>query len=80
MTEKAAKMAALDGEIADREEQKIRAGFVLLLRAEEVIFSLESDSEQLHECEPDSMKSSIIAMKEWSHKRPSAEDDHCTCT
>ncbi len=77
VTEKAATMAALDGEIADRDEQKIKAGFVLLFRAAEVMFSLESDSEQLHECEPGSMKSTIIAMNEQSHKGPRAQDDHC---
>ncbi len=39
--------------------------------------SLESDSEQLHECEPDSIKSARITMNEQSHKEPRAEDDHC---
>ncbi len=66
-----------NGEIANRDEQKIRAGFVLLLQAADVILSLESDSEQLHECEPHSMKSTIIAMKEQSHKGPRAEDEDC---
>ncbi len=41
------------------------------------MFSLESDSEQLLECEPGSMKSTIIAMNEQSHKGPRAEEDHC---
>ncbi len=77
MTEKAAKRAALDGESADRDEQKIRAGFVLLLRVAEVTFSLENDSEQFQACEPDSMKPTIITIYEQSHEGQRAEDDHC---
>ncbi len=73
---KGSQMAALDGAIADR-MNKNQGRFVLLLRAAEVIFSLESDSEQLLECEPCSMKSTIIALNEQSHKWPRAEEDHC---
>ncbi len=69
-------MAALEGKIANRDEQQSEQG-LLLLRAAEVIFSLERDSEQLHVCEPDSMKSTILAMNEQSHKGPRGEDDHC---
>ncbi len=55
--------------------QKSEQGFIAFASSRSYFF--EEDSEQLHVCEPDSMKSTIIAMNEQSHKGPRGEDDHC---